>query len=370
MQLALCLYKYFPFGGLQRDFLRIAEVLVNKGHSVRVYTQSWQGDKPDFLDIILVPTSSVSNHGRNQQYHKWVFNHLATHPVDRIVGFNKMPGLDAYYAADVCYAEKVASEKSWWYKLLPRYKHYSDFETETVRKGLNNKLLIIADKQRVQFQKHYGTEQERFYLLPPGIAKDRKYTSFSPDANAKIRKELKLSSKNVLLLQIGSDFHRKGVDRSIIALANLPDECRKNTFLCVIGQDNATAFKSLSAKHQIESQIFFFNGRKDIPDFIAAADLFLHPARSENTGTVILEALVGGLPQMVTETCGYSPYINEAKSGIVIPDPFDQKTFNAALTTAVSDEELRRVWRDNSKHYADTHDLYSMPEKAAQIILD
>ena len=24
MQLAFCLYKYFPFGGLQRDFLRIA----------------------------------------------------------------------------------------------------------------------------------------------------------------------------------------------------------------------------------------------------------------------------------------------------------------------------------------------------------
>lgn len=37
--------------------------------------------------------------------------HLREHPVDRVVGFNKMPGLDVYYAADVCYAEKVAQEK-------------------------------------------------------------------------------------------------------------------------------------------------------------------------------------------------------------------------------------------------------------------
>ena len=44
MKIAICLYKYFPFGGLQRDFLRIAEVLVKRGHEVRVYTREWNAD--------------------------------------------------------------------------------------------------------------------------------------------------------------------------------------------------------------------------------------------------------------------------------------------------------------------------------------
>ncbi|MFB0970171.1 MAG: glycosyltransferase family 1 protein, partial [Pseudomonadales bacterium] len=38
MQLAFCLYKYFPYGGLQRDFMRIALDCQDKGHKIRVYT--------------------------------------------------------------------------------------------------------------------------------------------------------------------------------------------------------------------------------------------------------------------------------------------------------------------------------------------
>ena len=47
MIVAFCLYKYFPFGGLQRDFMRIASTVATRGHHVRVYTQSWEGDCPD-----------------------------------------------------------------------------------------------------------------------------------------------------------------------------------------------------------------------------------------------------------------------------------------------------------------------------------
>lgn len=58
-----------------------------------------------------MPVKSRTNHGRNAEYYAWVQAHLRAHPVDRVVGFNKMPGLDVYFAADVCYAEKVAQEK-------------------------------------------------------------------------------------------------------------------------------------------------------------------------------------------------------------------------------------------------------------------
>ena len=41
MQLAFVLYKYFPFGGLQRDFMRIALECQRRGHQIRVYTLIW-----------------------------------------------------------------------------------------------------------------------------------------------------------------------------------------------------------------------------------------------------------------------------------------------------------------------------------------
>ena len=47
MRIAFCLYKYFPFGGLQRDFLRIALACQARGHAVRVYTLEWRGEVPE-----------------------------------------------------------------------------------------------------------------------------------------------------------------------------------------------------------------------------------------------------------------------------------------------------------------------------------
>ncbi|HDN1094157.1 TPA: glycosyltransferase, partial [Escherichia coli] len=91
MIVAFCLYKYFPFGGLQRDFMRIAQTVAARGHHVRVYTQSWEGECPDVFELIKVPVKSHTNHGRNAEYFAWVQKHLREHPVDRVVGFNKMP---------------------------------------------------------------------------------------------------------------------------------------------------------------------------------------------------------------------------------------------------------------------------------------
>ncbi len=51
MQLAFILYKYFPFGGLQRDFMRIALECQQRGHRIRVYTLIWEGDIPEGFDV-------------------------------------------------------------------------------------------------------------------------------------------------------------------------------------------------------------------------------------------------------------------------------------------------------------------------------
>ena len=129
MLIALCLFKYFPYGGLQRDFLAIGKELYKRGHQIRVYTRSWQGDKTSEFDIIEVPVRALTNHSANVKYYEWVKKHLASHPVDKVVGFNRMPGLDFYYDADVCYAEKIEQEqRSFFYRISGRCKHYLEYE--------------------------------------------------------------------------------------------------------------------------------------------------------------------------------------------------------------------------------------------------
>lgn len=368
MIVAFCLYKYFPFGGLQRDFMRIASTVAARGHHVRVYTQSWEGDCPKAFELIRVPVKSHTNHGRNAEYYAWVQEHLKTHPADRVVGFNKMPGLDVYFAADVCYAEKVAQEKGFFYRLTSRYRHYAAFERATFEQGKSTKLMMLTDKQIADFQKHYQTEPERFQILPPGIYPDRKYSEQIPGSREIYRQKNGINEQQNLLLQVGSDFVRKGVDRSIEALASLPESLRHNTLLFVVGQDKPRKFEALAEKLGVRSNVRFFSGRNDVSELMAAADLLLHPAYQEAAGIVLLEAIAAGLPVLVTSVCGYAHYIADANCGTAIAEPFFQEQLNEVLRKALTQSPLRAAWAENARHYADTQDLYSLPEKAADII--
>ncbi|POP45330.1 glucosyltransferase I RfaG [Superficieibacter electus] len=369
MIVAFCLFKYFPFGGLQRDFLRIAKTVSQRGAQVRVYVLSWQGERPDAFEIVTVPATSSTNHGKNKQYYQWVRQHLQQHPVDKIIGFNKMPGLDIYYAADVCYAEKVAKEKGFFYRLTPRYRHFAAFEEAVFRQGAKTELLMLTDRQINDFKKHYGTEDSRFHILPPGIYPDRKYSAHASDCRDAFRRDNNIGADEFLVVQVGSDFSRKGVDRSIRAFAALPGAIKAKARLMVVGQDKPGKFEALATQLGVKNQVQFYAGRNDISNLMLAADVLIHPAYQEAAGIVLLEAIAAGLPVLTTTVCGYAHYIDKASCGKVIAEPFSQEQLNAALALAATDETQRCQWAENARHYADTQDIYSLPEKVADMVM-
>ena len=370
MQLAFCLYKYFPFGGLQRDFLRIALACQARGHTVRVYTLEWSGEVPNGFEVIIVPVSAYSNATRYARFSDWVRGDLVKRPASRVVGFNKMPGLDVYFAADPCYEEKVRTLRHPLYRLFGRYRHFAAYERAVFAPESSTQILMISTVQQPFFVKHYGTPPHRFHLLPPGISPDRRAPDNADDIRADFRCQFKLKDSDLLLLQIGSGFKTKGLDRSLKALSSLPEPLKRRTRLIAIGQDEPLPFQRLAEAFELTQQVTILSGRDDIPRFLLGADLLIHPAYNENTGTVLLEALVAGLPVLTTAVCGYAHYIQEANGGCVLPEPFDQATLSETLQDMLCDTLARARWKSNALAFAETADIYSNAERAADLILE
>ena len=44
MRFAFALFRYYPFGGLQGDTLRIALEAIRRGHEVTLFTTDWSGE--------------------------------------------------------------------------------------------------------------------------------------------------------------------------------------------------------------------------------------------------------------------------------------------------------------------------------------
>ena len=366
-KLAFCLFKYFPYGGLQRDFLRIALECQQRGFRIRVYTLSWQGEIPRGFDVVIVPVNALTNHTRYERYSEWVADHIAENPVTGTVGFNKMPGLDVYYAADACYEEKARTQRSSFYRMIPRYQLFSRFERAVFDREAETEILMISEVQKPLFEKYYGTSDDRCHLLPPGISRDRIAPDNAELIRADMRREFGIADDEHLLLMVGSGFITKGLDRVLNGLAALPITWRNKTRLFVIGQDAPGAFLRLAQRLGIGSQVEILRGRDDIPRFLLGADTLVHPAYVENTGTVLLEAMVAGLPVLATDICGYAHYITDANAGMVVPSPFDQSGFNAMLLETMTSPE-RGAWQENGLRFAADADIYEMPSRAADLI--
>lgn len=369
MVVAFCIYEYFPYGGLQRDFFQIARQVSELGHTVRVYIGDQEGELPDNFEIVHVPTRGISNHTRNENYYAWVNDHILKHPVDRVVGFNRMPGLDFYYAGDLSYAVKNQT-KSFFYKLLPRYRHFYNFEKAVFAPNSQTHILYLTANQKSQYQSFYGTQEERFHHLPPGVDRTRSYEYFSEYNRERFRRELGVTDKEVMLLQVCSNYYLKGVDRSLEALSAMSKKMQERCKLFVVGADDAAPFEDKANKMGVAKNVRFFKGRDDIGCFMGAANLMLHPARHEAAGIVIVEALASALPIIVTNICGYADYIENAKSGILLNDPFNQSEFNKTVQYALENEEFLLNCRKNAKAFLQHTNLYGLAEKAAALIVE
>lgn len=365
--LAFCLYKYFPFGGLQRDFISIAQECQQRGFSIRVYTLFWQGPVPPGFEVIIVPVTAITNHSRYQRFSQWMGHHLMLNPVDGVIGFNKMPGLDVYYAADSCYEEKAQTQRGRLYRSIPRYRHFSRFEKAVFEPTAETEILMISEVQKPVFLKYYNTPLARFHLLPPGISRDRVAPDDSDEIRAGLRKEFAVGEEENLLLMVGSGFITKGLDRILLGMHALPESVKQKTRLIAIGQDAPGTFKRMAARLHLENHVEILKGRDDIPRFLLGADLLVHPAYVENTGTVILEAIVSGLPVLATDVCGYASYVTDAQAGGLVASPFRQVVFDKLLLEMMTSGE-REAWKKNGLNYAGVADIYSMPQRAADFI--
>ncbi|MAZ87940.1 MAG: glucosyltransferase I RfaG [Cellvibrionaceae bacterium] len=368
--LGFCLYKYFPFGGLQRDLVRIAESCHKRGARIRVYTFAWQGELPDWIELCLVPKKGWSSQSKNRHFTQWINEHRQTHPIDLLIGFNKMPGLDVYYAADGCYEARVTELYGDFYRLGGRYKHFSRYERDVFSSQSATQVLMISQLQIPIFKRFYQTPDERLHLLPPGIARDRIAPPNSVELRREFRREFGIADDEYLLLMVGSGFKTKGVDRALDALAALPAKQRNKTLLYVIGQDNPRGILKQAKRLGVEAQFQVFSGRDDIPRFMQGADLLIHPARHENTGTVLIEALVAGLPVLVTDVCGYAHYVKDADMGRVMASPFDGAVLAQQLSEMLAEmTESADQWRRRGAEFASQADVYSMPDVAAEKIM-
>jgi UDP-glucose:(heptosyl)LPS alpha-1,3-glucosyltransferase len=332
-KIAILLYKYFPYGGLQKDFLLITKELLSRNHDIKIFTRSWEGAVPIQLDVVQLGEKGFTNYSKNKNFVNEVFNKVQKYEPDIIFGFNKMPGLDLYFAADTCFA-KQAKNKNRFQKYTRRFRQSINYENQIFSDKSESKILLLNQNQSRDFKEVYSTQEERMTIIPPGI--DFEWN----EVNSKnLHKLLNISKLDKLILFVGSDFYRKGLDRAIQGINHLKEK-NISSSLIVIGDDDSKPFQASISRHSLQDKIFFMGPRSDVASFMKSADLLVHPAREEAAGNIIIEAMVSGLPSIVSKEVGFSDEVKKFNAGAVLPDNFMQVDFNNLLERTIKTNRL------------------------------
>ena len=365
MRFAFAIVTLFPWGGLQRDCLRIARALRARGHEVTLFASRTEGELPADIAVERLPVRAFTNHGRNVRFGSALARAVQGR-FDRVVGFDKMPGLDFLYCADASIAARALHPLQ---RALPRYRALRALEGACFGPDSRTRVLALAEPQIEAYARAWGTPAERIVLVPPNIDRARRRLELRTDGTrARVRAALGLSPTALVLLAIGTQPEVKGFDRAIDALMRAP---AAELVIAGVAPASADGRKLLGAagRKGVERRLHLLGPREDVPELLAASDLLLHAARLDTTGTVILEAIVNGLPVIATSVCGYAPHVRRADAGIVLEEPFAPAALDGALALAV-DPGRRKQWSANAVAYGADPELYRGIERAASLLVE
>jgi len=110
--------------------------------------------------------------------------------------------------------------------------------------------------------------------------------------------------------------------------------------VCVGEGDLLPSLIEEARKLRLEKQVHFIGIRADVPDVLAASDVFVLPSAWEGNPLAVMEAMAAGLPVVATTVGGLPELVENGKQGLLIPAR-DKGALTAALRILLNQPGLR-----------------------------
>jgi len=311
--------RYFTLtkGGAESYAVMIARELLRMGWRVSVVAEEADTDGlPEGLRVYRVRTVRVRTFMRHLLFIRAARRVLNAIRPDRVLALSRFDRAHLYRSGDPlfihwlkCHKPNLADRLLGW--LNPKQRSILQLESRVFSAASVRRILALSFMDARLMRHYYAVPENKITVLHNGYDPSR----FSPDVRRHrkaVRRELGIDERPLLLF-VGMDFKRKGLD---IALRALP--LLKETVLVVAGGGDVRRFGKLAASLGVSERVLFLGRRSDVERLYGSADLLLLPSRYDPFCNAVLEAMACGLPVVVTQNTGASELVNPS-CGVVLP---------------------------------------------------
>lgn len=162
-------------------------------------------------------------------------------------------------------------------------------------------------------------------------------------ARERVREEFAIPVGGTLLITVGRLTRQKGHIYLIDAVAEMMARSDKSAYLLIVGRgEEEAAIRRRIKSRGVGDRIILTGFRNDIPDLVAASDLFVFPSIWEGLGLAALEAMAAGTAVAASALPAIKEYISSDETGYLFP-PKDARAMADALIQAVDNPERREA---------------------------
>ena len=142
---------------------------------------------------------------------------------------------------------------------------------------------------------------------------------FRPMEGGSIRDELNIGKDTLVLTTVSRFNQEKGHSFLIEGLKELKTHISNFKALLVGEGEEEDFIRQKVKEYDLQNQVIFLGYRDDIPEILAATDIYISPSKNEAISFSILEALSCNIPVVATEVGGVPEIFEKGKVGVLIP---------------------------------------------------
>ncbi len=168
-------------------------------------------------------------------------------------------------------------------------------------------LFLTVGDENERYYAHYGVPRDRFHRVPFSIDSGFYNTTLANRSTVRmsLRQRLGISPETVAILTVGKLIPRKEHAALIRAFATAMKEGDRSAVLLIAGDGPLRSQLEVLAKPLGSAvRLLGFIGVQQLPEYYAAADVYVHPSSHDPHPLAISEALYCGLPVIVSDRIG------------------------------------------------------------------
>ena len=204
-------------------------------------------------------------------------------------------------------------------------------QLRALARGVDRYLAVSRDIAR-ELVERLGWPEEKIEVVYNAVDVGRVEVSAPPG----LREQLGGSETRPLVLTPARLDAQKGHDVLFEAIARVPDA----VFVLAGEGPERESLEGLAVRLGIAERVRFLGRRDDVPQLLAACDVFALPSLYEGSSLAVLEAMAAGAPIVSSAIGGTDELIEGGRSGLLVP-PGDAEALAEALRRVLGDPELR-----------------------------